>query len=124
MGVEVGGRLAGLELPGGVKFAFQPAEELSNGANAMIADGVLDNPTVHAALGLHLWNELPVGMIGIAAGPVVASGGEFESGITGAGGHPAKPHRARHPLVPPAHVITALQTPGPRRPAPSHGGRV
>src|SRR5258708_39585392 len=74
IGLEVARRLAGLELPGAVKFAFQPAEELSNGANAMIADGVLDNPTVHAALALHLWNELPVGLIGIAAGPGMASG--------------------------------------------------
>jgi len=48
--LEVARRLAGLQLPGAVKFAFQPAEEVSNGANAMIADGVLDNPTVHAAL--------------------------------------------------------------------------
>src|SRR5260370_14986523 len=124
MGVEVGGRLAGLELPGGVKFAFQPAEELSNGATRMIADGVLDNPTVHAALALHLWTELPVGMIGIAAGPVMASVDEFEIVITGAGGHAAMPHRAIDPVVAAAHVITALQTLVSRRRDPFEEGVV
>jgi amidohydrolase len=124
IGLEVARRLAGLQLPGAVKFAFQPAEELSNGANAMIADGVLDNPTVHAALGLHLWNELPVGMIGIAAGPVMASVDEFEIVITGAGGHAAMPHRAIDPVVAAAHVITALQTLVSRRRDPFEEGVV
>ena len=72
-----------LDLAGAVKFAFQPAEEVSNGAQAMIGDGVLDGPTVHAAFGIHLWNDLPVGTIGIMAGPVMASVDQFEIEILG-----------------------------------------
>ena len=124
IGLEVARRLAGLQLSGAVKFAFQPAEEVSHGAEAMIQDGVLDNPTVHGALGLHLWNELPVGMIGLAAGPVMASVDEFEIVITGAGGHAAMPHRAIDPVVAGAHVITALQTLVSRRRDPFEEGVV
>ena len=54
IGLEVARRLAGAALPGAVKFAFQPAEEISNGAEAMIADGVLAAPVVTAAFGIHL----------------------------------------------------------------------
>jgi len=72
-----------------VKFAFQPAEEASNGAQAMISDGVLEHPTVDAAFGIHLWNDLPVGTIGIMAGPVMASVDQFEIEILGRGGHAA-----------------------------------
>src|SRR5207249_11402770 len=44
-------------LTGSVKFAFQPAEEISNGAEAMITAGVLEGPTVDAAFGIHLRSE-------------------------------------------------------------------
>src|SRR5213076_831327 len=70
IGLEVARRLAPIDLGGSVKFAFQPAEEVSNGAQAMIGDGVLDSPKVDAAFGIHLWNDLPVGTVGITAGPV------------------------------------------------------
>lgn len=111
IGLEVARRLAALELPGGsVKFAFQPAEEVSNGAQAMIADGVLDGPRVHAAFGIHLWNDLPVGQIGVMAGPVMASVDQFEIEIVGRGGHAAAPHQTIDPVLIAAHVITALQS--------------
>ncbi len=47
------------QLAGRVKFVFQPAEEIAAGANAMIADGVLEAPAPHVALGLHLWTACP-----------------------------------------------------------------
>jgi amidohydrolase len=110
IGLEVARRLAPLDLAGSVKFAFQPAEEASNGAQAMIGDGVLDRPTVHAAFGIHLWNDLPVGTIGIMAGPVMASVDQFEIEIHGRGGHAAAPHQTIDPVLIAAHVITGLQT--------------
>jgi metal-dependent amidase/aminoacylase/carboxypeptidase family protein len=55
------------ELPGTVKFLFQPAEENVQGARAMIADGVLDAPTPAAMFALHT-APFPVGTIGIAPG--------------------------------------------------------
>jgi len=110
IGLEVARRLAPLELGGSVKFAFQPAEEVSNGAQAMIDDGVLEKPNVDAAFGLHLWNDLPVGTIGIMAGPVMASVDQFEIEILGRGGHAAAPHQTIDPVLVAAHVITALQS--------------
>jgi amidohydrolase len=57
------------QFSGTVKFAFQPAEELPpGGAKGMIEEGVLENPGVDAAFGLHLWNSLPVGKIGVDEG--------------------------------------------------------
>jgi len=99
IGLEVARRLAPLELGGSVKFAFQPAEEVSNGAQAMIQDGVLDKPKVDAAFGIHLWNDLPVGTIGIMAGPVMASVDQFEIEILGRGGHAAAPHQTIDPVL-------------------------
>ncbi len=110
IGLEVARRLAPLDLGGSVKFAFQPAEEVSNGAQAMISDGVLEQPTVDAAFGIHLWNDLPVGTIGVMAGPVMASVDQFEIEIVGRGGHAAAPHQTIDPVVVAAHVITALQS--------------
>src|SRR3989449_7425330 len=110
IGLEVARRLAPLALPGSVKFAFQPAEEVSNGAQAMIQDGVLEKPKVDAAFGIHLWNDLPVGTIGIMAGPVMASVDQFEIEILGRGGHAAAPHQTIDPVLVAAHVITALQS--------------
>ena len=110
IGLEVARRLAPLELGGSVKFAFQPAEEASNGAQAMIGDGVLEAPRVNAAFGIHLWNDLPVGTVGVMAGPVMASVDQFEIEIVGRGGHAAAPHQTIDPVLVAAHVITALQT--------------
>lgn len=110
IGLEVARRLAPLQLGGSVKFAFQPAEEASNGAQAMISDGVLETPSVDAAFGIHLWNDLPVGTVGIMAGPVMASVDQFEIEIVGRGGHAAAPHQTIDPVLVAAHVITALQS--------------
>ena len=62
--------LAGMrdELHGSVKFCFQPAEEGPGGAQPMIEQGVLRDPTVDAAIGIHLWNALDVGQVGVGNG--------------------------------------------------------
>jgi amidohydrolase len=109
IGLEVARRLRASVLPGAVKFAFQPAEEISNGAEAMIEAGVLDAPPVHAAFGIHLWNDLPAGTIALMPGPIMASVDEFEITIVGKGGHAAAPHQAIDPVLVAAHLVTALQ---------------
>jgi amidohydrolase len=96
---------------GTVKFAFQPAEELPpGGAQGMIAAGVLENPRVDAVFGLHLWNGLPIGTIGIDAGPIMASVDRFDVIIKGIGGHGAYPHTSVDPIVIGSQVVTALQS--------------
>src|SRR5881409_874790 len=124
IGLEVARRLAPLELAGSVKFAFQPAEEASNGAQAMISDGVLETPRVNAAFGIHLWNDLPVGTVGVMPGPVMASVDEFEITILGRGGHAAAPHQTVDPVLIAAHVVTGLQSLISRRRNPFEEGVV
>jgi amidohydrolase len=103
------------QLAGTVKFVFQPAEETLGeeglgGAEMMIREGVLLNPKPDLALGMHLWNEQPLGWVGVASGPVMAGADEFKVIITGKGGHGAVPHATIDPMLAAAHVITALQS--------------
>src|SRR5256885_13002473 len=124
IGLEVARRLAGFPLGGSLKFAFQPAEEVSNGAQAMITDGVLDSPRVDAAFGIHLWNDLPVGTIGIMAGPVMASVDQFEIEILGRGGPAAAPPQTHHPGVVAAYIVPPLPSPVARPRGPPAGAPV
>ena len=98
------------QLPGDLKFAFQPAEEGGNGALAMIEDGVLENPKVSAAVGLHVWNNLPVGQAGVYTGALMAAVDEFELTVHGVGGHGAMPQQTVDAIVTAAQIVTALQT--------------
>jgi amidohydrolase len=97
-------------LAGNVKLVFQPAEEDPGGAKPMIEAGVLESPKVDAALGLHLWTQLPAGTLGTSPGPLMASADEFTVEIRGRGGHAAAPHTCVDSVVVAAHVVTALQT--------------
>lgn len=97
-------------LKGNLKFAFQPAEEGGNGAVAMIEDGVLSAPDVTATIGLHVWNNLPVGQVGIHMGAMMAAVDEFDLIIEGRGGHGALPHQTTDAVVVASMVVTALQT--------------
>lgn len=96
---------------GTVKFAFQPAEELPpGGAKGMIEEGVLENPRVDAVFGLHLWNGLALGKIGVDAGSIMASVDRFDVVIKGVGSHGAYPHTGVDPIVVGSHVVAAFQT--------------
>lgn len=95
---------------GNVKFVFQPAEEGPGGAKPMIEEGVLEDPHVDAALGLHLWNYLPVGKIGVRDGPVMASMDSFRIIIKGRGAHGAIPQDGVDAIVVAGQAINALQT--------------
>src|SRR6185295_5536934 len=63
--------LASRPLTGSVRLLFQPAEEGEGGAQSVIVDGALEG--VDVVLGIHLWNELPVGTLGVKAGPLMAA---------------------------------------------------
>lgn len=98
------------ELGGTVKFVFQPAEEGLGGAEAMLADGVLENPRPDYSLALHLWNDQPLGWLGVTPGPAMAASDRFQITLTGRGGHGAAPHLAVDPVLAGAQVVTALQS--------------
>lgn len=95
---------------GTVKFIFQPAEEGPGGAKPMIEAGVLSNPTVDAIIGLHLWNNLPLGTVGVRTGALMAATQLFRCTIQGRGGHGAIPHQTVDSVVVGAQVVNALQT--------------
>ena len=98
------------ELNGTVKIIFQPAEEGPGGAKPMIAAGVLNNPNVDAIIGLHLWNNLPLGTVGVRPGALMAAVELFRCTIFGKGGHGAIPHQTVDSLVVAAQIVSALQT--------------
>jgi amidohydrolase len=98
------------DLTGMVKLMFQPAEEGMGGAEKMIEDGVLENPKVDMALALHVWNEKPIGWIGISNGPALAGAEIFKIRIIGKGGHAAIPNLVIDPILAATQVVSALQT--------------
>ncbi len=98
------------QMAGRVKFLFQPAEEVANGAQAMIDAGALQGPAPVVSFGLHLWNELPVGEIAITDGPFMAGTDVIKIKIIGSGGHGAIPEQTRDPVIAAAQIVTALQT--------------
>lgn len=98
------------ELHGTVKFIFQPAEEGQGGAEEMLRSGALENPTPDYMLGLHLWNEKPLGHIVVSPGALMAGSDTFSVTITGRGGHGALPDISIDPVVAASHMVTALQS--------------
>ena len=97
-------------LKGNVKVIFQPAEEIGGGASAMIEEGVMEDPKVDYALGLHVIGPLPVGVLGVTSGPMLAGTIDFNITLVGKGGHGAMPQTAVDPILVGAHVVTALQS--------------
>jgi amidohydrolase len=95
---------------GTVKIIFQPAEEGPGGAKPMIEADVLQNPQVDAIVGLHLWNQLPLGTVGVRAGALMAAVETFHCTILGRGGHGAIPQQTVDSIVVAAQVVSALQT--------------
>ncbi|MBN2563870.1 MAG: amidohydrolase [Phycisphaerae bacterium] len=102
-------RMAG-ELPGKVKFIFQPAEEGGGGGKAMCDEGVLDDPKVDAVFALHGWPDLDFGIVGTRTGSVLASQDSWSITIHGVGGHAAWPHQGVDPIVAASHMVTAMQS--------------
>ncbi|MGD8450580.1 MAG: M20 family metallopeptidase [Phycisphaerae bacterium] len=97
------------ELKRSVRLIFQPHEEhYPGGASGMIAAGVLDN--VESVFGLHIWSQLPLGVLGVGAGPLMSSVNDLEIRVHGRGGHAAMPEDCLDPVVISAEIVLALQT--------------
>ncbi|MCS6775347.1 MAG: amidohydrolase [Chloroherpetonaceae bacterium] len=96
------------QIPGTIRFLFQPAEENVTGAARMCAEGAMDG--VGAIVALHGWPGLPVGQIGVRSGPMMASSDTFDLVVHGRGAHAAMPHVSVDPIVAGAQVVLALQT--------------
>ncbi|MCR2817400.1 M20 family metallopeptidase [Microbacterium sp. zg.Y1090] len=99
------------ELHGDVVFMFQPGEELGNGAEIMVDEGVLDatGTRVSAAYGLHVVPGIK-GVFSTRPGPIMAGALELEATIIGKPGHASQPHFAVDPVPAAAEIVTALQS--------------
>jgi amidohydrolase len=98
------------QFSGTVKVLFQPAEEGLGGAAAMVRDGALEDPKPDGALGMHIWQDVPVGTVWARPGTAMVASDRFKIVITGKGGHGAQPHRTIDPIAVGAQIVSALQT--------------
>ena len=97
-------------IAGRVKLVFQPAEEEAaiGGGRNFVASGKLDD--VSEIYGLHVWPELPVGVVGLKPGNLMAASDRFYVHIKGKSTHAAQPHNGTDALVMAAHFIIDVQT--------------
>ncbi|MCC3866923.1 M20 family metallopeptidase [Terrisporobacter mayombei] len=106
------------EIHGTIKLFFQPAEEIGEGAKAMIKDGAMNN--VDSVFGIHLWSNIDVGEISVESGPRMASADWFSIDITGKGGHGSAPHECVDALVVASSIVMNLQNIVSRQVDPLH----
>lgn len=97
----------GEQLSGTVRFLFQPAEEIAQGAEWMVQDGAIEH--VNAILSVHVFPSIPAGKVGIRYGALTAAADDLELTIVGESGHGARPHEAVDAIWIAAQVITTLQ---------------
>lgn len=103
------------DIPGTVKFIFQPAEEGAphgeeGGAELMVKEGVLENPKVEVIFGLHINSQTPVGDITYRPGGVMAAVNDLKITVTGRQAHGAYPWSSVDPVVISAQIVNNLQT--------------
>ncbi len=96
------------ELHGSVKFVFQPNEEEA-GALAMIEAGVLEDPKADMAFAQHIWSQIPVGVMGVASGAVMAATEHFEIEVKGKAGHTSAPHECIDPICAACQIVLSVQ---------------
>ena len=97
------------QFKGDVILLFQPSEErIPGGAKTMVEEGCLDR--VDAIFGLHLWQPLPTGKIGIVKGAMMAQPDAFTITVTGRGGHGSMPHQAVDSIYIASQLVVNLQS--------------
>ena len=106
------------QLAGRVVLVFQPAEEVLEGAAAMIADGAAEG--IDFALGFHNHPDMPVGRFGYVRGAALAASDRFDIILRGRSGHAAHPYAAVDPIVAAAGLVGQLQTVVSREMKPLH----
>ena len=97
------------ELPGTVKFFFQPDEEENGGARRMIEAGCMHDPAVEAVFGAHVAPDLPLGTVGVRYGKFYAASDMFDVTVLGKSAHGAEPEKGISALSAGARMVGALQ---------------
>lgn len=103
------------DIPGTVKFIFQPAEEgppgdEEGGAPLMVKEGVMDNPKVDAVFGMHIQSDIEVGKLQYKPGAFMASSDWFTIQVKGKQSHGSQPWKGIDPIVAATAIINGLQT--------------
>jgi amidohydrolase len=99
--------VAGLELPGRIRFVFQPGEEsFPGGALTMVGEGVTEG--MAAILAFHVDPSLAAGHVGLRSGPITGSADRFTVVLEGPGGHTARPHRSIDLVYAAGRLVTEL----------------
>lgn len=96
------------EFNGAVKLMFQPAEEIAQGAKALIEGGALNG--VDEVFGMHVMGNFPSGKIAVGDGPRMASADMFRIKVKGVGGHGSMPNYGVDALVAASAIVMNLQT--------------
>ena len=96
-------------LAGNVLLIFQPAEECTTGAQAVMDTGVFEEYKPACFLSLHVMPNIPEGKVGVRTGPIMAAQKGFEITVAGKGGHGASPHLAVDPIIAAARIAETLQ---------------
>ncbi|MVT12407.1 amidohydrolase [Chitinophaga tropicalis] len=102
------------DVPGTVKFIFQPAEEGApgdeeGGAPLMIKEGVMENPKVDAIFGLHINSQTPIGTVKYKSGSVMASSDWFTVKVKGRQSHGSQPWSGIDPIAVASQIIQGFQ---------------
>ncbi|WP_243292218.1 M20 family metallopeptidase [Bacillus sp. FJAT-47783] len=100
------------EIQGTILLVFQPAEENApaGGAEEMMKDGLFDTYNPDVIIAQHVWPDLPVGMIGVRSGPMMANSDRFKISVKGSGGHASMPQQTIDAIIVANQIITILQT--------------
>ena len=103
------------QIPGSVKFIFQPAEEGApageeGGAELMVKEGVLENPKVDAIFGLHIWSQITAGQVHVRPQGIMAAVDEFRIDLEGIQTHGSTPWTGIDPIVTASQIVNSLQT--------------
>lgn len=109
------------DFDGTVVFLFQPNEEHGLGAQAMIAEGVLERFSIDEVYAIHNLPGAPLGQVSTRKGLICNSESLFEVRIKGQGGHASMPHVGAETLTVGAEIVLALQTVVARKMAPGAG---
>ena len=95
---------------GRVALIFQPDEEATGGAEAMVEEGILDTFDISQVYGIHNMPEFPVGGFFTTTGPLMAGADVFDINIKGRGGHGAMPHGTVDPILAACSIAQAIQS--------------
>jgi amidohydrolase len=96
------------ELPGNVRLLFQPAEEVAEGAKALVKQGAMEG--VDNVFGIHIWSQMPTHKVSCTPGPSFASADLFRVTFKGRGGHGAMPHACIDAAIVASSFVMNVQT--------------